>query len=65
MDYAKRTSFNHPVILMFGFAAVWLAITGVWLLFRTGWRRDLAWMKAPARPAAAAPVGTSRAEQAR
>ena len=40
MDYAKRTSFNHPVIWMFGFAAVWLAITGVWLLFRTGWRAD-------------------------
>ena len=40
MDYAKRTSFNHPVIWMFGFAAVWLAITGVWLLFRTGWRSD-------------------------
>ena len=45
MDYAKRTSFNHPVIWMFGFAAVWLAITGFWLLFRTGWRRDLAWLK--------------------
>ena len=40
MDYAKRTSFNHPVIWLFGFAAVWLAITGVWLLFRTAWRSD-------------------------
>ena len=40
MDYAKRTSFNHPVIWLFGFAALWLAITGVWLLFRTGWRSD-------------------------
>jgi hypothetical protein len=40
MDYTKRTSFNHPVVWMFGFAAVWLAITGFWLLFRTGWRRD-------------------------
>lgn len=45
MDYAKRTSFNHPVIWMFGFAAVWLAVTGVWLLFRTGWRRDIPWLK--------------------
>lgn len=40
MDYAKRTSFNHPLIWVFGFAAVWLAITGVWLLFRTGWKSD-------------------------
>ena len=49
MDYAKRTSFNHPVIWMFGFAAVWLAITGFWLLFRTGWRRDLGLPRASER----------------
>ena len=59
MDYAKRTSFNHPVIWLFGFAAVWLAITGFWLLFRTGWRRDFAWLKGRARRSAAAPVRTS------
>lgn len=40
MDYVNRTSFNHPVIIVLGFAAVWLAITGFWLLFRTGWRSD-------------------------
>ena len=40
MDYTNRTSFNHPLIWLFGFAAVWLAITGLWLLFRTGWRSD-------------------------
>jgi uncharacterized iron-regulated membrane protein len=40
MDYAKRTSFNHPLIVVFAFAAVWLTITGLWLLFRTGWRSD-------------------------
>ena len=40
MDYGQRTSFNHPLIWMFGFAAVWLAISGAWLLFRTGWRSD-------------------------
>ena len=40
MDYAARASFNHPLIWLFGFAAVWLAITGSWLLFRTGWRGD-------------------------
>ena len=40
MDYVNRTSFNHPLIIMVGFAAVWLAITGFYLLFRTGWRSD-------------------------
>ena len=40
MDYLNRTSFNHPLIIAVGFAAVWLAITGVWLLFRTGWRSE-------------------------
>ena len=45
MDYAKRTSFNHPLIIMVGFAMAWLATTGFWLLFRTMWRHDLAWAK--------------------
>lgn len=40
MDYAKRTSFNHPLIIMVGFAMPWLSITGFWLLFRTMWRHD-------------------------
>jgi uncharacterized iron-regulated membrane protein len=40
MDYVNRTSFNHPLIITVGFAAAWLAVTGVWLLFRTGWRSD-------------------------
>ena len=40
MDYAKRTSFNHPLIIMVGFAMTWLAVTGFWLLFRTMWRHD-------------------------
>ena len=42
MDYAKRTSFNHPLIIIVGFAMVWLAATGFWLLFRTMWRHDFA-----------------------
>lgn len=42
MDYAKRTSFNHPLIIMVGFAMAWLAVTGFWLLFRTMWRHDFA-----------------------
>ena len=40
MDYAKRSSFNHPLIVMVGFAMAWLAVTGFWLLFRTMWRHD-------------------------
>ena len=40
MDYANRTSFNHPLIIMVGFAATWLAVTGLYLLFRTNWRSD-------------------------
>jgi uncharacterized iron-regulated membrane protein len=40
MDYAKRTSFNHPLIVTVGFAMGWLAVTGFWLLFRTMWRHD-------------------------
>ncbi|QNM83360.1 PepSY domain-containing protein [Sphingomonas sabuli] len=42
MDYAQRTSFNHPLIIMVGFAMAWLAATGFWLLFRTMWRHDFA-----------------------
>ena len=45
MDYAKRTSFNHPLIIMVGFAMAWLATTGFWLLFRTMWRHDLGFLR--------------------
>lgn len=45
MDYAKRTSFNHPLIILFAFATVWLTITGFWLLLRTGWRSDFKKLK--------------------
>lgn len=41
MDYANRTSFNHPLIIAVAFGILWLAITGVYLLFRTAWRPDL------------------------
>jgi hypothetical protein len=43
MDYAKRTSFNHPLIITAGIAMAWLAVTGFWLLFRTMWRHDFKW----------------------
>ena len=42
MDYAQRTSFNHPLIITVGLAMAWLAVTGFWLLFRTMWRHDFA-----------------------
>ena len=41
MDYRERTSFNHPLIIVAGFGALWLALTGFLLLFRTAWRPDL------------------------
>ena len=41
MDYANRTSFNHPLIVTLAFGIVWLAVTGLWLLFRTAWAPDL------------------------
>ncbi len=39
MDYSERKSFNHPLIIAAGFSAVWLAITGTWLLLRTVGRK--------------------------
>lgn len=45
MDYSKRTSFNHPLIIMVGFAMTWIAVTGFWLLFRTMWRHDISSLK--------------------
>ena len=51
MDYAKRTSFNHPLIITVGFAMAWLAVTGVWLLFRTMWRHDFTPLKRRLMPA--------------
>lgn len=49
MDYAKRTSFNHPLIITVAVAMAWLSVTGFWLLFRTMWRHDFAWVRARAR----------------
>ena len=45
MDYVDRTSFNHPLIITAGIAMAWLATTGFWLLFRTMWRHDFAWVR--------------------
>ena len=45
MDYAERTSFNHPLIIFAGITMGWLALTGFWLLFRTMWRHDASWLR--------------------
>ena len=45
MDYAKRESFNHPLIVFLAFATLWLAVTGLWLLFRTAWKPDVRALK--------------------
>ena len=53
MDYADRTSFNHPLIIAVGFGIAWLALTGLLLLFRTAWRPDINALRrrwAPPRP---------------
>ncbi|WP_369059788.1 PepSY domain-containing protein [Caulobacter sp. 73W] len=34
MDYAKRSSFNHPLIIVAALGAVWIALTGILLLFK-------------------------------
>jgi uncharacterized iron-regulated membrane protein len=41
MDYVDRTSFNHPLIVVVSFGVMWLAITGLWLLFTTNWRPEV------------------------
>lgn len=45
MDYAERSSFNHPLIIFAGIAMVWLAVTGFWLLFRTVWKHDISFVR--------------------
>lgn len=34
MDYAGRDDFNNPLVILVASAALWIALTGVWLLFR-------------------------------
>jgi PepSY-associated TM region len=35
MDYRGRDDFNHPLVITFAFLSVWLALSGVILLFRS------------------------------
>jgi Na+-transporting NADH:ubiquinone oxidoreductase subunit F len=40
MDYRGRDDFNNPLLVSAGVAAVWVALTGLWLLVRVLRRRD-------------------------
>ncbi|PAX06478.1 PepSY domain-containing protein [Sphingomonas lenta] len=44
MDYVGRTSFNHPLIIFVAFGALWLSVTGFYLLFKSFGRSDLRWI---------------------
>lgn len=44
MDYASRKSFNHPLIIFMGFGALWLSLTGFYLLFKSFRRREFRWL---------------------
>ncbi|GGD38118.1 PepSY domain-containing protein [Croceicoccus pelagius] len=44
MDYADRTSFNHPLIIVVGFGVLFLSGTGFYLLFKSFNRRDFRWL---------------------
>jgi len=44
MDYSKRESFNHPLIVTVATGVAWLALSGLILLFRSFRRRDFAWI---------------------
>lgn len=46
MGYAgeDRDDFNHPLIVAVAFGVLWLAGTGVYLLFKSAWRPDLRWL---------------------
>lgn len=39
MDYRGRDDFNHPLVVIAGSAALWVALTGLWLLARVFRRR--------------------------
>lgn len=45
MDYANRASFNHPLIVTVAIGALWLALTGLYLIFKTSWRSEVRWLR--------------------
>lgn len=53
MDYANRASFNHPLIVSVAIGAMWLALTGFYLIFKTSWRSEVRWLSRRRRTAPA------------
>ncbi|MES2337311.1 MAG: PepSY domain-containing protein [Pseudomonadota bacterium] len=45
MDYVNRSSFNHPLIIFVAFGVLWLAVTGVYLLFKSFRKADFRWLR--------------------
>ena len=56
MDYVNRTSFNHPLIIFVTFGALWLSLTGFYLLFGSFRRRDFNWIPGVRKNGAAPPA---------
>ena len=50
MDYLQLGSFNNPQIIVVGFSALWLSISGVLLLLVSFTRRDVSWLTSKSRP---------------
>jgi uncharacterized iron-regulated membrane protein len=45
MDYRGRDNFNNPLVVTVGFAALWLAVSGLILLFKSFRRQDFAFLR--------------------
>jgi uncharacterized iron-regulated membrane protein len=45
MDYRGRDNFNNPLVITVGFAALWLAVSGLILLVKSFRRRDFAFLR--------------------
>lgn len=48
MDYSKRESFNHPLIITVATGVLWLAISGFVMLFSSFRRNDFSYILEPA-----------------
>lgn len=45
MDYLQEDSFNNPQIIVVGFSALWMSISGFFLLLVSFNRRDFSWLR--------------------
>lgn len=46
MDFRGRDNFNNPLVITIGFAALWLSLSGLLLLFRSFRKHDFAFITA-------------------